>query len=218
MQDVSKPTLTYFNLPALGHLPRLVLAVAGVDYHWNGVDREDWMSKKSEYLATGKFPFGQMPVYQESGGFVLSQTKAIVRYLSNKHGLVGDNEQEAALIDSVNEGVGDLVTPVPVIVFRTAEEEKPAARAKYVSETFAPALANLDRFISNNMAGQSHYFVGSKLSYADLAFYRLWLFVKDFEGGREAVAKYPNLEALLERVANTPSIKKFEDSEPYKKH
>jgi hypothetical protein len=48
---VTKPTLTYFNLPGLAEAPRLLLEDAGVDYDYVAV--ANWAELKPEFQAAG---------------------------------------------------------------------------------------------------------------------------------------------------------------------
>ena len=52
-------------------------------------------------------PFGQLPVLQD-GDFILSQSIVILKYLANKHGYGGANEQEVAKIDETLAAISDL--------------------------------------------------------------------------------------------------------------
>jgi glutathione S-transferase len=52
--SVSKPTLTYFNISALGEVTRVLLEDAGVDYDF--VPVTNWAQNKPQFTATGTFP------------------------------------------------------------------------------------------------------------------------------------------------------------------
>ena len=72
MTEVTKPTLTYFNLSGRGEGPRVLLELAGVDYEFhavsfNGSPGEEWASYKAKI--ENNLTFGQIPWYQEPGKF-----------------------------------------------------------------------------------------------------------------------------------------------------
>lgn len=62
---VSKPTITYFNLPGRAEVPRLLLEDAGVDYDF--VTPSNWPELKSQLTASGTptavCPTLKMPVF-----------------------------------------------------------------------------------------------------------------------------------------------------------
>jgi len=83
----------------LAEIVRLTLAQAGVAY--DDVRVDDISSLK------GKLPFGQVPFYEE-GDFQLSQSITIARYIARQSGLYGKDAKEAAQIDLILDGLGDV--------------------------------------------------------------------------------------------------------------
>lgn len=70
MTTVDKPTLTYFNIGALGELSRLVLEVSDTEYHYHAISfRGSRGEPFDEYKAKhgSGLTFGQVPRYQEPG-------------------------------------------------------------------------------------------------------------------------------------------------------
>jgi len=67
-----------FKGRGLGELPRLLLADAGIAF--DDVRLEDISALKS------KFPFEQVPVYEEQNGFMLAQSRTISRYIARQTG------------------------------------------------------------------------------------------------------------------------------------
>ena len=65
--------------------------------------------KQIKYFSLLSKPFGQLP-YIEDGDLTLGQAGAILRYLGKKHGLSGETEQDAALIDALQEAYRELFT------------------------------------------------------------------------------------------------------------
>ncbi|KAL6057181.1 glutathione [Balamuthia mandrillaris] len=219
--SVSKPTLTYFNLVGRAEVPRLLLELAGVDYEYvslaymgaPGLDWAEYKSKHGEDMA-----FGQVPRYQEPDGLDLVQSNAIARYLANKHGFNGANETEAALIDQFNEGVVDFSNASTKILFGP-EASKAELYSKFLSEDLPKWLGFFERALAKN--GSNGFFVGEKVSYADLhlfamsgILFRLESLFK-LEGAREVFERFEQVQAAHEKVANLPKIKAYYDTKPY---
>ncbi len=209
---VTKPTLTYFNMAALGEVPRLILEEAGVDYDY--VTMTNWAELKPEYVASGKAAFGQLPLYEEPG-VTLVQRNAITRYLAKKHGFAGTNDVEAALIDVANEGVADIIAQV-VVFFRSPEDRREEIRQKIITEFLPTQLEYFAKLLEKN--GNNGFLVGSKLSYADLALWTaLNLISNKLDGTREVVEKLPSIKAFLDGVAARDKIKAYLARDVYAK-
>jgi glutathione S-transferase len=204
---VTKPTLTYFNTPGRSELSRLILEVAGVDYDFVGL--ADWTEAKAAYVAAGKAPFGQLPIYEEPG-LIMSQSMAMARHLARRHGLAGASEHEAALIDMAAEGVSDVYEAFIKIFYKTPEEQRPPAMVeKFLAEFLPVHLGHLSALLEGN--GNNGCLVGAKLSYADLF---LWVVLDTVfprvPGSKELVeGKYPNVKAFLDGVAAQERIKAY---------
>eukprot|EP01087_Luapelamoeba_hula_P008037 TRINITY_DN19_c0_g1_i1.p1 TRINITY_DN19_c0_g1~~TRINITY_DN19_c0_g1_i1.p1 ORF type:complete len:319 (-),score=43.51 TRINITY_DN19_c0_g1_i1:93-1049(-) len=207
--EVTKPTLTYFAIRAFAHIPRLVLELAKVDYTYVALTHDQWGPAKKDLVATGLFMFGQVPLYQEPGGFALAQSRAIARYLANKHGLAGETPQDRARADAILEGTADLTTTVVARVFLQPAEEQASAKAKYVADVVAPQVPHFDRLLQQN---GGDYFVGSKLTVADVGVYAMLTFFSEWEGAKELWAKYPRIEAHIARIGAIPAIHALESN------
>jgi glutathione S-transferase len=166
-------------------------------------------------FGAGKSPFGQLPLYEEPG-LTLVQSAAITRYLAKKHGFAGTNDHEAALIDQAYEGAVEIVGRLVPIFRLETEEQKTAAKAKLVAEYLPTQLGSLSKLLEKN--GNNGFFVGSKLSYADLG---LWIILSlvfnRVEGSREVAEKIPTLKAFLDGVAARDKVKAYLARDVYAK-
>ncbi|KAL6067596.1 Glutathione S-transferase P [Balamuthia mandrillaris] len=212
--SVEKPTLTYFNTPGRAEVARLLLELAGADYEWVGFAYKgsaggNWAEYKSAHAE--ELAFGQVPRYQEPDGLDLVQSSAIARYLAKKHGFNGANETEAALIDQFSEGVVDFGSVSISVVF-APEGSKAQLLVKLLSEDLPKWLGYFERALAKSGTG---YFVGDKVSYADLQLFIALNLVFTLEGTREIFEGFPHVKAAHEKVANLPKIKAFYDSKPY---
>ena len=140
-------TLNYFNGRGLAETSRLILAVVDKKYKDFRYPLEviDWktynMVRKEfdEDKASGKLwkSMGKLP-FLEVGGQVISQSKSIERYLARRFKLMGDTNEEGALIDSYCEYIRDFKTAYQTV--RKAEN-KEEAMAKWFGETLPEKLS-----------------------------------------------------------------------------
>jgi glutathione S-transferase len=94
--------LTYFSVRGRVEPARLLLALAGADYEFEGISVETWRTPEGKERFLKQTPFGQLPVL-EDGGMVLCQSGAIHRYLARKLGFYGQSPAEEARVDEVFE-------------------------------------------------------------------------------------------------------------------
>ena len=71
--SVQKPTLVYFHVGGRGEVVRLLLELAGADYHYQSISfrnspGEPWTEYKEKHEA--ELTFGQVPLYQEPGKMI----------------------------------------------------------------------------------------------------------------------------------------------------
>ncbi|XP_070543838.1 glutathione S-transferase 1-like [Ptychodera flava] len=99
--------LKYFANRGRAEPSRLVFAAAGVEYEDIRFDPEQWQSEKESVSASGKYPFGQMPVL-EVDGEVIAQSQAIARYLANEFELAGKTNLDKAKVDMVVDALEDI--------------------------------------------------------------------------------------------------------------
>ncbi|KAF6333143.1 glutathione S-transferase pi 1 [Rhinolophus ferrumequinum] len=103
------------------------MLLADQDQSWKEevVTKETWMqgSLKASCL------YGQLPKFQD-GDLTLYQSNAILRHLGRSLGLYGKNQQEAAMVDVVNDGVEDLRCKYGTLIYTNYE----AGKQDYVKE------------------------------------------------------------------------------------
>jgi len=197
--------LTYFNGRGRAEIMRLIFAVAGQEYVDDRIDREEWPKHKSGA------PFGQVPVL-EVDGVKLCQSNACARYLARQFHLAGKTELEQAQVDMLVDCFDDSIKPLYATFRETDEAKKAEIVKKYAEEQLPGYLTLLEGLLKANHGGD-HYFVGSDLTWADLAFV---VFVE--WTGRAKVenplAKFPKLHALQEKVLNQPKVKAWIEKRP----
>jgi glutathione S-transferase len=221
-------TLNYFNGRGLAETSRLILAVVDKKYKDFRYPLEviDWktynMVRKEfdEDKASGKLwkSMGKLP-FLEVGGQVISQSKSIERYLARRFKLMGDTNEEGALIDSYCEYIRDFKTAYQTV--RKAEN-KEEAMEKWFGETLPEKLSSFEKILYENtdfqntsseiksVLGETRFSVGNKLSLADIVIYS---FLVDFFDNKEGVNKSfeqcKTLRNIVNTVGNNPNIKKW---------
>jgi prostaglandin-H2 D-isomerase / glutathione transferase len=220
--------LNYFNGRGLAETSRLIFAVSGKKYEDFRYPLEiiDWktynMVRKEfdEDKASGKLwrSMGKLP-FLEVDGQVISQSKSIERYLARRFKLMGDTNEESALIDSYCEYIRDFKTAYQTV--RKAEN-KEEAMEKWFGETLPEKLSSFEKILYENTDFQNtssqiksvleekRFSVGDKLSLADIVIYS---FLVDFFDNKEGVNKSfeqcKTLRNIVNTVSNNPNIKNW---------
>ena len=200
-KEMSTYKLVYFNLKGRAELTRLIFAQAGVEYTDERVAFQDWPARAPHT------PFGSLPVL-EVNGQQLGGSLVIARYVAEKHGLGGANDWENALIANALDALSDLIQKERPFRFEKDEAKKAELKKEYEDEIHF-TLKNLEKLVGANKSG---WFVGSKLTYGDLAvFNALDNFAIWFPNIQD---KYPSLSQLKKRVGELPRVAKWLKDRP----
>jgi len=209
--------LNYFNGRGLADTSRLILAVVDKKYKDFRYPLEiiDWktynMVRKEfgEDKASGKLwkSMGKLP-FLEVDEQVISQSKSIERYLARKYDLMGENDEQGALIDSYCEYIRDFKTAYQTV--RKAEN-KEEAMAKWFGETLPEKLSSFEKILCENTDFQTsseRFSVGNKLSLADIVIYSFLVdFFDNKEGVKKSFEQCKTLRNIVNTVSNNPNIK-----------
>jgi glutathione S-transferase len=218
MSTQQKPKLTYFNGRGAAEFLRLIFAAAGVDFedyrfptnHDNAENPSRANDAFMEYKKSGGSITGQVP-HLEIDGLHLDQSKAIARYLAKKYQLNGKDATEEVFIDMVGETLADLQIKYSTFNYEKDAERKAAGLKAFWDESLPKWGAMLERFLDLNKTG-SGFFVGDKLSWADLFAFDLWS--KASEANAEATKPFAKLAAHTEKIGSIPAIKKWVETRP----
>ncbi|XP_032751198.1 glutathione S-transferase P-like isoform X2 [Rattus rattus] len=96
-------TIIYFPSRGRCEVMRMLLADQGQSWKEEVVTLDVW--EQGTFKASCLF--GQIPKFQD-GKLTLYQSNAILRHLGRSFGLYGKDQQEAALVDMVNDGLEDV--------------------------------------------------------------------------------------------------------------
>jgi prostaglandin-H2 D-isomerase / glutathione transferase len=114
--SVPKYELTYFDLRGLAEVPRLIFALAGVDYKdsrfpFKLKDAATFSPEYPEWLAVKKdYPYEKIPLLTVDGKHKIPQSGAIVRYLGREFKLAGKDSIEQAQVDATYEQCKQIQT------------------------------------------------------------------------------------------------------------
>ncbi|EPY87515.1 Glutathione S-transferase-like protein [Camelus ferus] len=194
LQQVPPYTIVYF--PVRGRCEAMRMLLADQDQSWKEevVTMETWPALKPSCL------YGQLPKFQD-GDLTLYQSNAILRHLGRSLGLYGKDQQEAALLDVVNDGVEDLRCKYVTLIYTNYE----AGKEGYV-KALPEHLKPFETLLSQNQGGQA-FIVGNQISFADYNLLDLLLNHQVLAPG--CLDSFPLLSAYVARLSARPKLKAF---------
>ncbi|CBQ71185.1 related to translation elongation factor eEF1, gamma chain [Sporisorium reilianum SRZ2] len=161
-------------------------------------------TKKPEFLA--QFPYGKIPAFKGSDGFVLTEGKAIARYvagLSDNAKLLGTDAKSAALVEQwISFADDEILAPAlqifllckGIIAYNKAAEQK--------------SWESLDRaftFVEAELKKKT-FLVGHRVTLADLTLAADLKFVLGNVAGVNFRSKYPNTVRYFNTVTKQPQV------------
>ena len=208
-----KITLFYFKIPFWrAEVTRLSLFIGDIPFEDYRIENEDYNKfKKTGELPNKKIaPFKQLPVLDVDGK-IIAQTGAIARFCGKLSGLYPKNDDlEAAQIDQIIEAAQDINYLV-TLSGRDKEKKRLALARKILATKHLPKWF---QFLENLLAENkdSNFFVGNKISIADLAIWRLlgWLSSGLLDGVPANILEpYEKLNKLREEVYKHPKVNEW---------
>ncbi|XP_010836129.1 PREDICTED: glutathione S-transferase P [Bison bison bison] len=164
---------------------RMLLADQGQSWKEEVVAMQSWLQGPLKASCL----YGQLPKFQD-GDLTLYQSNAILRHLGRTLGLYGKDQQEAALVDMVNDGVEDL---------------REAGKEDYV-KALPQHLKPFETLLSQNKGGQA-FIVGDQISFAD---YNLLDLLRIHQVlAPSCLDSFPLLSAYVARLNSRPKLKAF---------
>ncbi|XP_069485144.1 glutathione S-transferase P [Ambystoma mexicanum] len=193
----------YFDVRGRCETARILLADQGQDWKEEIVTFDTWTQGDLK----SKCAFGQLPGFKD-GNFELYQSNAIIRHLARTHSLYGKNDEEAAYIDMVADGVEDLRMKYAKLIYQNYEDGK----ATYI-ENLPKELQSFECILSKNHGG-SGFIVGDKISMADYCLLDILIIHQVL--APECLKDFPLLSAYVARLSARPNIKAFLESDAHK--
>jgi len=198
--------LTYFPIAGRAEVSRWIFAVAKQPYTDDRIKWEEWPALKATT------PFGQLPLLTVDG-VTISQSHVIDEFLARQFNLAGSTPVEHARAAMIGQCCEDALKPLFPLRTETDDGKKAEIVKKYTTEQVPQFLALFDNLLKSNGGGDG-YFVGSKLTYADLAFVFFLGSPKENFGIDVSVDKFPKLAALKKRVESEPSLAEWIKKRP----
>jgi glutathione S-transferase len=196
--------LVYFGGRGRAEPARLIFAYAGVNYTDQRLDGAEWGALKP------KTPFGQLPILDiDNGKVVLSQSKAIARYLGNEFNLMPKDHIQAGRGDMLVDGYDDVQKHfVPWF-----QEKDPAKKkeiwSKLEKEHIAPFLTLYEKFLTE---GGSTYFLGNSITWADIFIFDA--LHKTKVSSPHLFDNHPKLTEFVNKIAKEPKISAWLEKRP----
>ncbi|MDB5960587.1 MAG: glutathione S-transferase [Massilia sp.] len=195
-----------------GEFIRLALEEAQVPY--DDVARaKDGVDKLMEKMAQSATP-PYAPPFLVAGEQTIGQVANILQFIGANHGLAPRNAAGRLWVNQLQLTIADMVAEVhdthhPIAVSLTYEQQSAAAKkraAAFVAERIPKYLDYFEGVLEK--AGEGGYFLGRKVTYADLSMFQLieglgYAFPKAMAS---VAAAYPRLLQLREQVASRPHI------------
>jgi len=204
------PVLGYWDIRGLAQPIRYLLNYVGAEYEDKrysigpapDFDKSQWLSEKPNL----GLDFPNLPYYID-GDVKITQSLAIIRYLARKYKLVGESEQELIRSDVTEQQVMDLKMALVRVCYNAAEYEK--AREEHL-KTLPGQMELLSKFLGSNK-----YVLGDKLTYVDFLLYELLDVLLVYEP--TCLDATGNLKEYVDRIREVPELKKYLESDAFKK-
>ena len=210
---MKKIILYYFTIPFWrAEVSRLSLFIGNIEFDDYRIQNNDYKKFKEDgTLPSGKnAPFRQLPVL-EVDDKIVAQTGAIARYCGKLSGLYPLNDDfEAALIDQIIESAQDINYMVTLSNRDKDPEKKKISREILSTKHLPKSFQFLENLIIEK--NEECWFVGNKLSIADLAIWRLlgWLNSGLLDGiPTNILDPYKKLKKMRSQINQHPRIREW---------
>jgi glutathione S-transferase len=198
--------VTYFGTPGRGESIRLALSIGKISFTDEHVTFSEWGKLKPNT------PWGSLPLLTLKDGTVITQQRAILRFVGKETGLypTGDHVK-AAQIDAIMDATEDLFSTTNNAGKGLEQAEMEKAREAAFKE--GGAVYNILKKI-DGVIGEKGYAVGDTLTVADLFIYGTAnCIVSGFWDGvpADALDVFANLTILRKNVRSHVEVCKWYD-------
>lgn len=214
--------LTYFNIQGAAEKIRLALALKGIPFEDERLNKDQWNALKP------KTKFGQLPMITVGGTVEVAQSDAILRYVATLPGawkLMPDDAMEQMKVNEVLGVAADLDRAyLPGLYLGMAPEKfgheansqatdagkarTKELREKFCSEELPKFMAFYEQFIGAGN-GNEQFICGPELTIADCVILPQ---LAKFQAGfvdyipKDVLDAYPKVTAYMERVRAVPAV------------
>ncbi|CRL03511.1 CLUMA_CG016454, isoform A [Clunio marinus] len=196
--------LIYFNSKALGEPIRFLLAYGDIEYEDFRIDfLKQWPTWNKE-----SFPFHQIPIL-EVDGLQMNQSLSICRFLAKRVGLVGSNDIEDYLIDSMIDNINDFRWNFAIMHYETDPSIQEIKRKELHDKTIPFYLEKLEKIAKD---GNGHFAL-KRLTWVDVYFAGVIDYL-NFMAKKDLLTNCPNLQKVVDNVLALEKIKKWVEKRP----
>ncbi len=213
-----KLKLVYFDTKGLAEVSRLLLTIKGVEfedyrYPLEIIDPVNHVYNKKKFdedkangllhLSLGKLPY--LELSKENNKIIITQSKAIERYLARKYGFMGKNDIEETRIDSICEYIRDI-----------KDNYKKLTHSQKLCTEFPNHLkTELEDILKLADSNNKPYLIGDRLSLCDISLYCLVTTVFDNKTTVfKVVGKIPKLRDCIIKISNIPAVREWTTKYP----
>ncbi|XP_041486049.1 glutathione S-transferase 1-like [Lytechinus variegatus] len=181
--------LIYFDARARGEPARMLFALKGQEFEdvRFAYGDQEWLKVKGD---KARFPLGRLPVL-EIDGKILSQSRAVWRYLAREFGYYGNNNKESSAIDEILGVVVDFEVAMATAFDEPDADKRVAGLLKLRDTKLKPFYEFFEESLHKS---GGIYYVGNKLTLADLVIFNIMDFF--IEGAfyiKDYFMPYPSL-------------------------
>lgn len=176
---------------------------------FNRISWTEWPEVKKKLTEDGTLPFGTLPLLEHNGKKYV-QSLAIMRYLGRTLDLFGKNDEEQVVIDIVVEGTDDLRRALYHNLYEVTDEEtKKKFKKDSERETTLPHyLYYFDKLKAKN---EGDYFVGDKVSIADICVFDIVSAVNEFDP--DCYDNYEHIKSFMDHFSKLPKYVEYAKSD-----
>jgi glutathione S-transferase len=196
--------LQYWDIRGLAQVPRLLLALAGVQFEdIRYTNDEDWHREKKAMNSS----FPNIPALEHPDlSFTLTESKAIIQFIARSYNLYGSSQQEHALVDNIIFRAEDVRGSFTKIAYGSQDWEND--KAKFIA-SLGQQLEPFEKLLSQ----RKHKWVASEsISSADVFLFELFEVLSRFSPAtfealphavqhRDAVRALPQLQHIFAATA-----------------
>nr|CAH8823401.1 unnamed protein product [Trichobilharzia regenti] len=196
------PQLGYWKIKGLVQSIRLLLEYLGDEYEERLYGRDDGEKWQKEKFSLG-LEFPNLPYYID-GDVKLTQSLAIIRYVADKHNMLGSSPEERAQISMFEGAVMDIRSGVSRIAYN---KEYETLKVDFLNRL--PGMLKMfdDRLLNRN------YLNGGSITHPDFMLYDALDVVLYMD--KSCLDKFPRLVEFKKRIENLPKIKAYMESDRY---
>ncbi|MCG8420262.1 MAG: glutathione S-transferase family protein [Proteobacteria bacterium] len=196
--------LYYFSARGRGEQIRLLCRALQVPLDDVRVKPDKFLEFKAQ--GPSMLFFGSLPML-EDGDFRLPQGPVIMSYIARQHGAVPDDPRLSAKIEAINWGAEDLRSRY----FTLFGQDSAAKQVEFTSGDWKQRwLTSFDGLLEMN--GDTGYFVGDRLTHADIAVWDALDAVLSYVPSA-SLDGFSRLQAFYDSVRTIPSIEAYLNSD-----